>query len=259
MRPLPVRHQSRWLYRWLIAALLLGGCCPPLLAGEIQLAVASNFLSTMKHLGAQFEEQTGHRVRISAGSTGKLYAQITQGAPFDAFFAADARRPQLLEEKGLTLDHTRFTYAVGRLVLWSPHNTLIDDTGQVLASSAYRHLALANPRLAPYGRAAQQVLQARELEHDTRRRIVRGENIGQTFQFVRSGNADLGFIALSQLKSVNHDNTEGSAWLVPQSLYSPIEQQAVLLRESEIGRDFMKFMRNDSSLALIRQHGYLTP
>lgn len=228
------------------------------IADEIHVAVASNFTKTIKTLAARFEASSGHRVTLSYGSTGKHYAQIKNGAPFDAFFAADVKRPQLLDEEGVALPGSRFTYAIGKIVLWSPKRGTVDAQGEVLIEGEIRHLAIASPKLAPYGRAARQVLQDRGLWEALQNRMVRGENIGQTFQFVKSGNAELGFVALSQIIQPGH-GIEGSLWIVPQSLYSPIEQQAVLLRESDAARAFLAFVKNDESLEIIRRFGYATP
>ena len=228
------------------------------MAETTRIAVASNFTDAIGAIVERFETGTGHKVTLSFGSTGKHYAQIRNGAPFDAFFAADRRRPELLEEEGVALPGTRFTYAVGRLVLWSPRTEVVDPEGRVLERGEFRHLAVANPKLAPYGRAAEEVLRARGLWDRLSGQLVRGENIGQTFQFVKSGNAELGFVAYSQLKRPNHP-IEGSFWRVPQALYTPIEQQAVLLKDSEAARSFLSFVRSAESVTLIREYGYETP
>ena len=227
-------------------------------AEEIRVAVASNFIGAAKSIAEQFQARTDHIVTLISGSTGKHYAQIRNGAPFDVFFAADARRPELLEQEGLALPGSRFTYAVGRLVLWSPLEGLVDPEGEVLGEGDFRHLAIANPKLAPYGKAAWEVLQARGLWRGLQGRVVRGENIGQTFQFVVSGNAELGFVALSQLQRPGH-SAAGSFWLLPQALYAPIRQQALLLSSNQAAQDFMDFVKNTESRAIIRAHGYDTP
>lgn len=220
---------------------------------KIRVAVASNFREAIKDISAQFETKTGNEVTLIFGSTGSHYAQIVNGAPFDIFLAADSRRPELLEKNGIARD--RFTYAVGKLVLWSPQVGYVDPSGEVLDKMDFRHLAIANPELAPYGRAAQQVLQARGVWDKVSTRLVYGENINQTFQFVFTGNAELGFVAYSHVKQW----IAGSWWEVPQALYSPIEQQAVLLNDSEIGRSFLAFLRTDEVQSIIRNHGYDTP
>lgn len=227
-------------------------------AAEIQVAVASNFSGAIKEIAARFEDRTGNTVALAFGSTGKLYAQIRNGAPYDVFFAADVKRPELLEQQGAVQPGGRFTYAVGRVVLWSPQPGLVDADGKVLNEGGFRHLALANPRLAPYGKAAEQVLKARGLWQSLQARVVRGENIAQTFQFVKTGNAELGFVAYSQIQSPGKA-ASGSLWNVPQSLYDPIEQQAVLLTTRTAARDFMEFVKSPSGKDLIRGFGYGTP
>lgn len=227
-------------------------------AEEIRVAVASNFAGAMKSLVEVFEADSGHTVALSFGSTGKHYAQIINGAPFDAFFAADVRRPKLLEEQGIAIPGSRFTYAVGKLVLWSPQTDYVDVSGHVLDGGDFRHLAIANPKLAPYGAAAQEVLQARGLWESLGKRLVRGENISQTLQFVRSGNAELGFVAYSQVQRPNRP-LEGTYWKVPQALYTPIEQQAVMLKDNEVARSFLIFVQGAEASNIIHAHGYDTP
>ncbi len=224
-------------------------------AEEIRVAVASNFAEPLRILSHQFEQQSGHSVVLVVGSTGKHYAQILHGAPFDAFFAADRRRPKLLEQSGEAVAGSRFTYAVGQVVLWSPQPGLVDSTAEVLNQGVFRHLAIANPKLAPYGRAAEEVLRARGQWERLRRQMVRGENIGQTYQFVKSGNAPLGFVAYSQLKRPGTP-IEGSWWEPPQSLYQPIEQQAVLLSEKRAARQFLSFIQRDPIKRQIESFGY---
>ena len=228
------------------------------LAGEIRVAVASNFSRAMAAIADQFEKESEHTVKLSFGSTGKHYAQIVNGAPFDAFFAADVKRPELLENDGRGMAGSRFTYAVGKLILWSPKPDLVDSRADTLKQRTFRYLAIANPRLAPYGVAARQVLQSLELWQDMQGRLVRGENIGQAFQFVASGNAELGFVARSQVRYLGQEAT-GSAWAVPQTLYDPIEQQAVLLSDKQAARAFMSFMRSEEVIRIIRDHGYEAP
>jgi len=230
----------------------------PAQAAELRIAVATNFSRTATVLAEQFEQQTGHRVRLAFGSTGKHFAQITHGAPFELFFAADERRPALLENEGIAVLGTRFTYAQGRLLLWSPDENLIDTQGDVLATGNFRKLAIANPKLAPYGQAAYEVLQARGLWKKLRPRVVRGENIGQTYQFVRTGNAQLGFVAAAQVFS-DEGKVTGSYWEPPQSLYTPIIQQAVIIKDTPTARSFIQFIKNEAARALIQEHGYHTP
>jgi molybdate transport system substrate-binding protein len=230
----------------------------PASADQIRIVVASNFRDAAKEIVARFESQTRHKVTLITGSTGKLYAQIIHGAPFDAFFSADSERPKRLEQEGLVVPGSRFTYATGRLVLWSPNVDLVDSEGRVLRSDRFRYLAIANPKLAPYGRAAEQALRQLGLWKGLRGRMVRGENIGQAFGFVSSGNAELGLVANAQLVSPKRPQG-GSLWEVPVSLYNPIEQQAVLLRDNVAARVFMDFVNSDEMRAIIRAYGYDTP
>ncbi len=230
------------------------------LASEIRIAVASNFHSTMKEIIVQFElENTkANKIVLIPGSSGKHYAQIINGAPFDLFFSADKLRPILLEDQGIIRNQSRFTYALGKLVLWSLDNSFIDSEGQILYDNNFRFLAIANPKIAPYGIAAKEILVSMELWQDMNKKLVKGENIAQTYQFVSSRNAEMGFVSFSQI--LNHNNNlKGSFWEVPQSLYSPIEQQAVLLRDSKLGRDFMKFMKTKKALDIISKYGYDLP
>ena len=226
-------------------------------AEVIHIAVASNFREPAREIAARYEQISGQQLILSFGSTGKHYAQIRHGAPFDVFFAADAWRPRLLEEEGAAIADSRFTYARGRLVLWSPQKGFIDNQGQVLETGQFNRLAIANPKLAPYGRAAQEVLQAKGLWNAMQPRMVRGENIGQTYQFVKSGNAELGFVAFSQVISSNQTVT-GSYWLIPQTLYQPIEQQVVLLRDNPAIQDFIDYVQGPEAQTIIRSYGYDT-
>ena len=233
------------------------------LSNEIRIAVASNFYSTMQEIIVQFElENTdtsrANKIVLIPGSSGKHFAQIINGAPFDLFFSADKLRPELLEEQGMIRDHSRFTYALGRLVLWSPRDGFIDSDGLVLSEADFRFLAIANPKIAPYGIASKETLVSMNLWQDMNEKIVKGENIAQTFQFVRSENAELGFVSYSQILDPMF-NLGGSFWLVSQSLYNPIEQQAVLLRDSSLGKEFMKFMQSDKALNIINKNGYDLP
>ena len=242
----------------LLVTVALGISPGPVVADDIRIAVASNFAGAMQTLARKFEDRSGHKVVLSFASTGKHFAQIKHGAPFDAFFAADVRRPQLLEQEGLAVSGSRFTYAVGRLVLWSPKTDYVDSDGKVLEQRDFRFLAIANPRLAPYGEAARQVLESHSLWESLKERLVRGENINQAFQFVASGNAELGFVAYSQLRQTDAV-LEGSYWEVPRDEYSPIEQHAVLLKDGAAARAFLEFVRGTEGSHIIRAHGYDTP
>jgi molybdate transport system substrate-binding protein len=227
-------------------------------ADQIRVAVASNFTTTMNRIAEQFEINTEHTVTLISGSTGKHYAQIINGAPYDVFFAADAIRPQLLEQEEKAIANTRFTYALGKIVLWSPQEGFVDANATILGEDNFRFLAIANPKLAPYGKAAQEILEYRGLWDQLQKSMVRGENIAQTFQFIQSGNAQLGFIALSQVSQANQD-IKGSFWQVPQRLYTPIQQQAILLKENGAAQSFIDFVQSNEVKALIRRQGYDTP
>lgn len=226
--------------------------------GEIRVAVAANFSDAIQAIVTRFEAQTGHRVILVSGSTGKHYAQIKNGAPFEAFFAADEARPMRLEREGLAVRGSRFTYAQGCLLLWSPRQNFVDAEGRVLEARTWRHLAIANPRLAPYGMAAREVLEALGLWHAVQRRLVIGENIGQAWQFVQTGNAELGFVARSLVQRPGMP-VGGSYWEIPQTLYHPVEQQVLLLTQDPIAQAFLEFVRGEEARAIIRAYGYHTP
>jgi len=214
--------------------------------------VASNFIAPLKKLAKAFEVATSVRVLVSAGSTGKLYAQIHNGAPFDVFLAANEREPARLVEQSLGIAHTRFTYARGRLALWCREANTSDQARACLDGPISR-LAIANPRLAPYGQAAENALAVLRPSTPT----VTGENISQAFQLVWSGNVPLGFVALSQLKS--RTDIKGAYWLVPQTLHDPIDQQAVLLRRAIDNADaqaFVHYLQSDAARAVIESFGY---
>jgi molybdate transport system substrate-binding protein len=229
-------------------------------AVDLRIAVAANFRVTADALLKHFTQRSGYSGTLSSGSTGQLYAQIRQGAPFDVFLAADADRPRLLESQGLAVPGTAFTYAVGKLVLWSPGRDLSEDPTALLEGN-FRHLALANPDTAPYGAAARQVLQHLGLWSKLRSRVVQGQDVGQTYQFIATGNAELGFVALSQLRLAGQVSPR-HCWVVPQRLYRPLEQQAVLLkraRDHAAARSFLEFLRGERARDLIRRDGYGTP
>jgi molybdate transport system substrate-binding protein len=222
-------------------------------AGEITAAVAANFAAPMKEISRAFTALTGHRAIVSHGSTGKLYAQVLHGAPFDVFLAADQRRPRLLAEAGKA--SVPFTYAVGRLVLWSADPGKIDPEGAVLTRGELDRLAIANPKTAPYGTAALQVLEALGVRHALEPKLVRGENIAQTYQFVLTGNATLGFVALAQVAL----DASGSRWEPPQGLYEPIRQDAVLLARgtgNPAASALLDFLRGPGGRAIIERYGY---
>lgn len=238
-------------------ALLL--TAPAARGDEVLAAVATNFLSVVTQLESEFEAQTGHDLRLVAGSTGKLYAQIVNGAPFEVFLAADQQRPARLIADGLALEDSRTSYAEGRLALWSPRSGFVDaDGARTLRSAEFRRLAIANPDLAPYGLAAREVIARLGLEGHLGGRLVFGENIGQTLALVATGNAELGFIAVSQLGSLSA-RSRGSHWIVPGSLHSPIRQDAVLLARAADrpgARAFLDYLRTPAVKDRIRSHGY---
>lgn len=230
-------------------------------ADSAQIAVAANFLAPARQLAADFGRTSGHAIIIVGGASGKLYAQIANGAPFDALLSADAAIPEKLQAAGLAPAGARFTYAIGRLVLWSPQPGRVDARGEVLKTGRFRHLAMASPKLAPYGFAAQQTLSALGLRERLGDRIVFGENIGQTHQFVTSDNAELGFVALSQV-TINGKPVAGSAWIVPAALHDPIRQDAVLLahgRDNAAAVAFLAYLRGDAARRTIAAFGYALP
>jgi len=223
-------------------------------ADEVQVAVAANFSLPMQAMAAGFERETGHKLVVSVGSTGKFYAQIKNGAPFEVVLAADAETPAKLEREGFGVSGSRFTYAVGKLVLWSAKAGYVDDRGEVLKRGEFNHLAIASPKVAPYGAAAMEVLTQLGLVERLQPKLVQAENIGQAHQFVASGNAELGFVALSQVIK-----GEGSGWLVPDHLYQPIRQEALLLipgRDKPGAVALMQYLGQDQARAVIRSFGY---
>ncbi len=228
-------------------------------ADVVSVAVAGNFLAPIKLLAQEFERSSGHQLRVSAGSTGKLYAQIVNGAPFDVFLAANAAEPTRLEQAGVAVAGTRFTYARGRVVLWSADAQRIRDNGPaLLASGGFRRIAIANPRTAPYGAAAMAVLENLGVRARIEPLLVQGEDIGQAFHYTASGNADAGFIAYAQLRDPAN-RIVGSAWVVPEDLYPPIRQQAVLLaraRDKPAARAFLIFLQGPQAARVIEQYGY---
>lgn len=234
--------------------------CMPLVgqAAEVQLAVASNFTAPMRAIAERFERDTGHQLLLAFGSTGKLYAQIHNGAPFDVLLAADDKVPAQLEATGLGVVGTRFTYAIGTLVLWSAREGYVDDQGAVLAQRSFRHLAIANPKTAPYGAAAMATLEKLEQVDSIRGKLVQGENIAQTHQFVASGNAELGFVALSQVLDDGRIR-QGSAWIVPAHYHPPIRQDALLLahgRDNPAARALLDYLRSAAATDVINAYGY---
>lgn len=240
------------------AVLVLLGAANIVHADEVQIAVAANFAAPMKEIATSFEQVTGHKILSTVGSTGKFYAQIKNGAPFDILLAADDETPAKLEKEGAAAPNTRFTYAIGKLVLWSAQAGLVDDKGEVLQKGRFEHLSIANPKLAPYGAAAVETLQKLSLYSALEPKLVVGESIAQAHQFVMSGAAQLGFVAMSQVYQGGKLKS-GSAWVVPAGLYSPIRQDAVMLEKGK-GKPaveaFLKYLRGDKAKAVIRSYGY---
>lgn len=229
-------------------------------AETIHAAVAANFTAAMKDIAAEFEAKSGHKVILSFGSSGKIFAQISHGAPFHIFLSADQAKPAALTKAGLSVPQSQFTYAIGSLVLWSAQPDFLVDGEARLKSGAFNKLALANPKLAPYGAAALEVLTALQLKEATEAKWVQGENISQTYQFVASGNAELGFIALSQVMDKGHIKT-GSSWIVPSTLYRPVRQDAVLLKSAEKNTaaiELLAYLRGNDAHQIIHNYGYRT-
>ena len=245
----------RWLRGLLPLCVLLA---PPAHAAEVRVAVAANFARPMQAIAERFTAATGHTVSVSVGSTGRLYSQVVAGAPFELLLAADEKTPErLVTESHAQVAH-RFTYAIGQLVLWSPVPERVDAEGRVLSASGWQRLAIANPKLAPYGAAAMAVLHRRGLVAQVAPKLVTGDSIGQAYQFVATGNAELGFVALSQVQAPGQA-ASGSMWRVPQAYYPEIRQDVVLLRRGEANpaaTALLQFLREPEARALIAGHGY---
>ena len=238
-----------------LIALIFAGAA---VAEEVQVAVAANFTSPMQKIAADFEKDTGHKAQLAFGSTGKFYAQIKNGAPFEVLLAADDETPVKLEKEGAAVAGSHFTYAIGKLVLWSAKPGFVDDKGEVLKSGNFAHVSIANPKLAPYGAAAIEALTALRLLDAVQPKFVQAENISQAYQFIATGNAELGFVALSQV-SKDGKLTEGSAWIVPGNLYQPIRQDAVILdkgKDKPAAEALMKYLKGDKARAVIKSYGY---
>lgn len=240
----------------LLAAILVSFTTPAH-AGETQVAVAANFTEPAKEIAAAFRKATGHIAVLSFGASGAFYTQLTHGAPFELFLSADAERPQKAEQEGFAVPKTRFTYALGRIALYSAKPGLVDAQGTVLKRGGFATVAIADPVTAPYGVAAVQAMQRLGVYPALAPKIVKGSSIAQTYQFVATSTADLGFVALSQLVTV----TGGSRWIVPKALHAPIDQQAVLLKTgaaNPVARAFLKFLKSPQAVAIIRRYGYET-
>jgi molybdate transport system substrate-binding protein len=227
-------------------------------AAEVSVAVAANFTAPMQRIAAAFERETGHRAVLAFGSTGRFYAQVRNGAPFQLLLAADDETPARLEKEGLAVAGSRFTYAVGRLALWSASPGFVDARGAVLREGKFQRIAIADPKLAPYGKAAMEAMDKLGLTAHLQPLLVQGESIGQAYQFVASGNAQLGFLALSQVMEGGRI-AKGSAWVVPSQLHSPIRQDAVVLaagKDTPAAAALAAFLRSEAARAIIRSHGY---
>jgi molybdate transport system substrate-binding protein len=238
--------------------MLLASCAS---AGEIRVAVAANFAGPMRSIAAEFEKDTGHKAQLSTGATGAFYAQISNGAPFEVFLSADDETPQKLEKEGKAVAGTRFTYAIGRLALWSTKPDLVDNAGNVLKTGNFNHLAMASPKLAPYGIAAAQTLSRMGVLKTLGSKVVLGENIAQTFQFISTGNAELGFVALSQIQE-NGKMKPGSAWIVPESMHEALRQDAQLLskgKDSAAAAELLAYLKSDKAKKIIESYGYQLP
>lgn len=244
-----------------VAALLFGTMSCAANAGEVNAAVAANFTAPVQQIVELFQKESGHTVKLSFGSSGKFYTQIKEGAPFDVFLAADEKNPKLLEQEGLAVADTHFIYALGKLVLWSAKPGFVDDKGVVLGKGSYNKLAYADPKLAPYGLAAQETMQKLGIWDKVQSKLVTGESIAQTYQFAASGNAELAFIALSQITK-DGKMSEGSWWIVPADMYSPIKQGAVQLsaaKDKAAAQAFLAYLKSEKAVAIIRSFGYGLP
>lgn len=227
-------------------------------ADEVQVAVAANFTAPIQAIAKDFEKDTGHKLVASFGATGQFYAQIKNGAPFEVFLSADDSTPEKLENEGETVKGSRFTYAIGTLALWSPKAGYVDDKGEVLKKNDYKHLSIANPKAAPYGLAATQVLAKLNLTEATKGKLVEGQNITQAFQFVSTGNAELGFVALSQIYK-DGKVSNGSAWIVPANLHDPIKQDAVILnkgKDNAAAKALVDYLKGPKAAEVIKSYGY---
>lgn len=246
---------SRWAFLLVAMTLLVGRTA---LADELHVAIAANFTAPFQALSADFEKQTGHKVIASYGATGQFYAQIHNGAPFEVFLSADDTTPEKLVSEKIALADSRFTYAIGTLALWSAREGYVDAQGDVLRKGEFKHLSIANPKTAPYGLAATQVLGKLKLDDAVAGKLVQGQNITQAYQFVATGNAELGFVALSQIYQQGKV-TSGSAWIVPAELHDPIRQDAVILekgKDNPAARALVDYLKGDQAAEVIRSYGY---
>ncbi|WP_080482313.1 molybdate ABC transporter substrate-binding protein [Pseudomonas syringae] len=238
----------------MVAALAMGS----VFADEVQVAVAANFTAPIQAIAKDFEHDTGHKLVASFGATGQFYTQIKNGAPFEVFLSADDTTPAKLEQEGESVKGSRFTYAVGTLALWSAKEGYVDNKGEVLKGNKFEHLSIANPKVAPYGLAATQVLDKLGLTDATKPKIVEGQSITQAYQFVSTGNAEVGFVALSQIFK-DGKLTSGSAWIVPADLHDPIKQDAVILnkgKDNAAAKALIEYLKGPKAAAVIKSFGY---
>ena len=251
----------QFIKRFIALALGLSLVCASAANAEtVNVAVAANFSVPIKMIAADFEKASGHIVTISSGSTGKFYAQIKNGAPFDVFLAADEKTPIKLEKENEAVSGSRFTYAIGTLALWSAKDGYVDAKGDILKKETWAHLSIASPKLAPYGLAAQETLEKLKLWDAIQPRLVQGENIAQAHQFVATGNAEIGFVALSQIYKDGKVQS-GSAWIVPAEYYNPIRQDAIILnkgKDNAAAAALMAYLKTEPALKIIRSFGYAT-
>ncbi|WP_332763113.1 molybdate ABC transporter substrate-binding protein [Pseudomonas koreensis] len=241
-----------------LASLIAACASSGALAEEVQVAVAANFTAPIQAIAAGFEKDTGHKLVAAYGATGQFYTQIKNGAPFEVFLAADDTTPGKLEKEGDTVKGSRFTYAIGTLALWSAKEGYVDDAGEVLQKNQYQHLSIANPKAAPYGLAATQVLAKLKLTEATQAKLVEGQNITQAYQFVSTGNAELGFVALSQIYK-DGKVSSGSAWVVPADMHDPIKQDAVILnkgKDNPAAKALVEYLKGPQAAAVIKSYGY---
>ncbi len=230
----------------------------PACAGEVRVAVAANFSAPMERIAALFQQESGHAVKVSLGSSGKFYSQIKGGAPFDVLLAADDEIPKRLAQEGLAVASSRFVYATGKLVLWSAQPNFVDGKGAVLNKGGFGKLAIADPQLAPYGMAAKETLERLSMWNAMQSKLVKGENITQTYQFIATENAELGFVALSQIMR-NGKVSAGSWWLVPSEMYKPLRQGAVMLsgaKDQAAAQAFLAFLKSQKAVVIMRGFGY---
>ncbi|MCX7098798.1 MAG: molybdate ABC transporter substrate-binding protein [Methylococcales bacterium] len=246
--------------RFCLSLLLLAFSTAPFAATTL-VAVAANFSKPMTEIAAEFEKATGHSAKLSFGSSGKFVSQIENGGPFEVLLSADEKGPETLAQSGLAVKESQFTYALGRLVLWSAKPGYVDGEGKILTTGGFKHLALADPKLAPYGAASVALIKKMGLFEKLQPLFVQGENIAQTYQFVSTGNAELGFVALSQVID-NGKISSGSGWIIPSTEHAPIKQGAILLKkgaENPAATALMDYLKSAPAVTIIKKYGYDLP